>query len=569
MSEIETRFGEVVEANKGNLTTNENTILDNIITKIKDKIKRFFPSRPETEHIQSITQSAFTEMLPRPKDDLSQNDNTQPEIFAFAHSCCNKLKTNQEFISFDYDQDNDTGMWVINYKEIENFYKSLYGATGPNGTNWYWSCYKKYVTDPSTYNRENAKTKLVEKLQILIDKLNKNSKKLQQQKDRALFKRMLYKLIQGCKDGDGGDSGGDSGDDSGGGGDSGGALPITFTARVSDSDVDRLMTHVNQAMNKKPPISSEEATRALLKFGDLDSAINHYEDIMYSRMPTRDSDLKTPTRPSSTQDSTPPESSDSTPPQSQDSTPPESPDSTPPESQDSTPQLVPRTLLLPELDTNFITTETEKIEYTINANIEIFIYELEKEQNIEVDDKLYNLLYFLLADPKVTEYITFGSNNPPKMRSSMEMGFPYQKISEMRRSKRDLSPPPDSSPRSKRNRDQRTTVKLGDFDIISSNEDCENLLLFLEERLYYLQKSNDIIDELRGKYSDVNPYYIFWNIVNLRPSEWMQSPDKNLFRKTAAGTVSVPQTDLTYDSWSDILERKDYSRLFNGFFLQN
>ena len=120
MKDIETKLMNVANANiPKNVSPND---WEPIVDILKDKVIKELPSKPETEHLQSIAQSTFTLMLPR-----SDSIEAQGEIFAFAHSCCNAIKTNMEFISFDYNINEDSGKWVINDSAINKFYSDLYG----------------------------------------------------------------------------------------------------------------------------------------------------------------------------------------------------------------------------------------------------------------------------------------------------------------------------------------------------------------------------------------------------------------------------------------------------------
>ena len=87
MTTIKTNLGNVTEANKPEECKTDpelNKEWSYVVKTLTRKLFEELPSRPETEHLQSIAQSAFTGMLPH-----SSTSQAKKEIFAFAHSCCN------------------------------------------------------------------------------------------------------------------------------------------------------------------------------------------------------------------------------------------------------------------------------------------------------------------------------------------------------------------------------------------------------------------------------------------------------------------------------------------------
>ena len=136
----------------------------------------------------------------------------------------------------------------------------------------------------------------------------------------------------------------------------------------------------------------------------------------------------------------------------------------------------------------------------------------------------------------------------PPLDSSMNISsFPYQKISHPPK-KRGREPEGSEPERNilinindeaeqSRRQSQRPRKVGGAWN------DCDTLLILLKERLYCLENPKEAIKEIKEalpKRSNLNPYHIYWNIVNLRPSAFLwptlfvgkSTPDnsKNLFR---------------------------------------
>ena len=90
----------------------------------------------------------------------------------------------------------------------------------------------------------------------------------------------------------------------------------------------------------------------------------------------------------------------------------------------------------------------------------------------------------------------------------------------------------------------------GKLELETYDNVCENLLLFLQRRLYYLQNSEKVIkaleekNEKNEKEEKINPYFIFWNVVNLHPGDQdidlNLQKDKNLFSDVAGGRRMNP-----------------------------
>ena len=369
-----------------------------IVDKLKEKVKKELPSKPETEHLQSIAQSTFTRMLPQSDRDLAQ-----PEIFAFAHSCCNAIKTDMEFISFDY---RNTRKWVINHKAINKFYSDLYGLTKADSKNWYWSCYKKYAFPPYSsdrYDPQKARKQLEDKLNELLAELNQEDggggggdgsiKALRQQKERALFKRMYYQIIQNCKPPatasssfskkssmNGGSSSRPSTPVSGGGGGESRREPppTRVDQRLADKKAQRgpapPMPTIDTSSKSGEQVGPEESKEP--------EAEVEIEGEVVSPSPTVVVSLS---------------QSDS-------------------ESESNKDVAVG--------NINFLT-ETQEI----NRNFIAFILELDAK-NIKVNEEVYDSLYFLLTNPIVTQYIMSDGKEPvPTMSKETMMEFPYEKIS--------------------------------------------------------------------------------------------------------------------------------------------
>ena len=625
-----------------------------IVAILKDKVIKELPSRPETEHLQSIAQSTFTQMLP-PGNGTNL---AQEEIFAFAHSCCNAIKTDMEFISFKYEEGKegkeDTGKWVINNKAINDFYKELYGLSRADSKNWYWSCYKKHTSISNPYQPEEARTRLVYKLNELLTKLNEGDglpppKALLQQKERALFKRMYYKIIQGCQ-------------------------PPQSAAFPAVSSFSKKSSMYGRELEPPSTPGSGEAPRRQNTRDRVSQAVPDMDMLSYRARASTAENLSFDTGSESGESST-----------SGEQTAVDSPsDAGEAESSDSGDEN--------GGNINFLKEEE------INRNFIIFILEL-IEKNIEVNEEVYDSLYFLLTNPKVTQYIMSYNKKIPTMsdESPRMSKFPYEKISH---------PPKRSLPDSEGDENEgdenegaarkvarvvaaavnrfkgilfsRTSsgggggvamdedsggggggvameeggggasseeggvgmeedgggggddvtamelqemydathgggggggassggdvlmgdggggggggassggdvlmgdgvdeameegggkLELTDDDI--TDDVCDNLLLFLEQRLYYLKNSKQVIGKLKAAAATAaeakakaeaeaeaakarvrvtrtataaptlatkNPYFIFWNVVNLRPSMDIFPPDdKNLFMLTAAG----------------------------------